>query len=512
MSTFMESIKNQQQRHTENGAVGYTTTSHDLLDLNFAVPSFRRNIGIEYFRKFDNSIKEESNLTLRWLLFLRDIREGLGERASFRWFFYHLCTIEPDLAISFLNKVNIAEYGRWDDYIYVFGALSDKVEEELLIKAKIVSILDNQLNEDVVNSLHNKPVSLLAKWMPSEKASSAKTRKLAKELAKAFGVTKQEYRKTLSKLRRYLDVVEVKMSDSNWGEIEYSKVPSVANVRYMGAFFRHDNERYVDYLESIKQGKQKINANALFLYEIIHKYNISDSSYYTLECLKNMYPVNETLEQMWNAQEPPKEFANTLIVRDGSYSMCCGIDNSNVLALDVADAFTIYLSAYNSEEYKNKFITFSREAELIDISEQDTLRDKLLRIRQEDSYENTNVENVLSLVLRAMKESGKSVDRILFISDMEYDSCAFGRNDKALFEVWQDKYKEEGFTMPKLVFWNVASRTNTIPVRQNESGIILVSGFSKNIVDMVMSPKLDPYQILLDKLMDKRYNIINQVC
>jgi hypothetical protein len=279
----------------------------------------------------------------------------------------------------------------------------------------------------------------------------------------------------------------------------------------MGAFFRHDNKRYVDYLESVKQGKQKINANALFLYEIIHKYNVLSSPYHTLEYLKNMNPINETLEQMWNAQEPPKEFANTLIVRDGSGSMCCGIGNSKVRALDVADAFTIYLSAYNSEEYKNKFITFSREAELIDISEQDTLRDKLLRIRQEDSYENTNVENVLSLVLRAMKESGKSVDRILFISDMEIDRQS-ENPDKVVFEVWQDKYKEEGFTMPKLVFWNVASRTNTIPVRQNESGIILVSGFSKNIVDMVMSPKLDPYQILLDKLMDKRYNIINQVC
>lgn len=510
MTTFMESIKNQQQKYTENGAVGYATTSHDLLDLNFAVPSFRRDISMAYLDKFSNSLRKEPNLTLRWLLFLRDIREGLGERASFRSFLFLICISEPDLAINFLNKVNIAEYGRWDDYIYVFGALSDKVDEEKAVKDKIASILDKQLNEDVINSLHNKPISLLAKWMPSEKASSTKTRKLAKELAKVFKVSKQDYRKTLSKLRKYLDVVEVKMSDSEWGEIEYPKVPSVANVRYMGAFFRHDNKRYVDYLESVKQGKQKINANALFLYEIIHKYNVSSSPYHTLEYLKNMNPINETLEQMWNAQEPPKEFANTLIVRDGSGSMCSGIGNSKVWALDVADAFTIYLSAYNSEEYKNKFITFSREAELIDISEQDTLRDKLLRIRQEDSYENTNVENVLSLVLRAMKESGKSVDRILFITDLEFDASSHNAK-KALFEVWQDKYKEEGFTMPKLVFWNVNSRTNTIPVRQNESGIILVSGFSKNIVDMVMSPKLDPYQILLDKLMDKRYNIVDEV-
>ena len=83
--------------------------------------------------------------------------------------------------------------------------------------------------------------------------------------------------------------------------------------------------------------------------------------------------------------------------------------------------------------------------------------------------------------------------------------------DKAVFEHWQEKYKEEGFTMPKLVFWNVNSRTNTIPVNQNENGVILVSGFSKNIVDMVMSPQIDPYKVLLDKLMNERYNVVDQV-
>ena len=110
-----------------------------------------------------------------------------------------------------------------------------------------------------------------------------------------------------------------------------------------------------------------------------------------------------------------------------------------------------------------------------------------------------------------MKESNKSVDRLLFISDMEYDSATSGRTDKALFEIWQEKYKEEGFTMPKLVFWNVNSRTNTIPVTENENGVILVSGFSKNIVDMVMSKELDPYKILVDKLMTERYNIVDRV-
>ena len=93
---------------------------------------------------------------------------------------------------------------------------------------------------------------------------------------------------------------------------------------------------------------------------------------------------------------------------------------------------------------------------------------------------------------------------------MEWD-YATEAPDKVVFEVWQNKYKEEGFTMPKLVFWNVDSRTNTIPVNQNENGVILVSGFSKNIVDMVMSPQIDPYKVLLDRLMNERYNVVDEV-
>ena len=59
--------------------------------------------------------------------------------------------------------------------------------------------------------------------------------------------------------------------------------------------------------------------------------------------------------------------------------------------------------------------------------------------------------------------------------------------------------------MPRLVFWNVCSRTGTIPLTENDLGVTLVSGFSPNIADMVMSSELDPYKCLLAKLSGERY-------
>ena len=52
--------------------------------------------------------------------------------------------------------------------------------------------------------------------------------------------------------------------------------------------------------------------------------------------------------------------------------------------------------------------------------------------------------------------------------------------------------------MPRLVFWNICSRTNTVPLQQNEAGVALISGFSPAVYQMVLSNELDPYRCLLE--------------
>ena len=114
---------------------------------------------------------------------------------------------------------------------------------------------------------------------------------------------------------------------------------------------------------------------------------------------------------------------------------------------------------------------------------------------------------------------------ILIISDMEFDACSTvntaGYRDswgywrsrrvapsQGLFEVLKRRYAEAGYKMPRLVFWNVASRTGTIPVKENDLGVALVSGFSVNVAKMVMSGKTDPFECLLETLNSKRYDPI----
>lgn len=500
---FMKMIENDEKTITENGAVGFKTTGSKVVDLNFCIPSFRRVIDKELF---DKAIKEDAKLTMKWLLYLRDVREGVGERKSFRDFFVYLCDKQIDLANKMIKHVDLAEYGRWDDIVDIACRV-----QNVYIKNHLVGNIIGQLDEDLANMKQERSVSLLAKWLPSPNTSSKKTKAKARFLCKELNMSEKQYRKALSKLRAYIDVVECKMSANKWGDIDYSTVPSKANVNYRNAFEEHDEERRVCYLESLKSGETKINANAMFLHDIVHTYIVARDWMNTVD------DYNETLEQLWKAQDKCDGFKDTVVVRDGSGSMTCGV-SGNLTALEVADAITLYCAENNEGTFKDKFITFSSHAKLIDVSHLDNLHDKLEYLAKHDDVSSTNIEDVFDLILStAVKNNVAQEDMpktVLIVSDTEFNMAQgyyTAKNNKALFETIAEKYKNKGYKLPKLVFWNVNSRTNTVPLTQNENGVILISGFSKNLMSMVMSSELDAYKALVKQLNTKRYEVVEDV-
>lgn len=489
---FMEKLEKNQKSYTENGAVGYVTTGSKLVDLNFAIPSFRTKID-KYL--FELALAQDEVLTLKWLLYLRDVRQGVGERQSFREFVKHLIHINEDLAKKFLQCVPLEEYGRWDDYIYFLHSTTE-------IRDMVVKKLFAQLVKDMENCENNKPISLLAKWLPSENTSSMKTRFNAGIIRRLFHMGPKTYRKTLSKLRKHLDIVERRMSSNDWVSIDYAKVPSRANLLYANAFNTHDYARRNEYLDSLKKGETKINAQALFLHDIIHAYTYKK--------------YDETLEQLWKAQSIKLDgFSDTLVVRDGSGSMGTCIGHTSITAQEVADAITLYCAENNTGEFKNKFITFSSIAKLVDLSGERTLRDTLSYLKQFDDCSNTDIENVFDLILDTAIKNKLGQEElpktVLIISDMEFDYVTYGDDDTVLFEGISKKFSDNGYMLPKLAFWNVNSRTNTIPLTQNENGVLLISGFSKSLLDMVMSSELDPYKALVKELESSRYDVVNKI-
>lgn len=493
-SNFMDAVQDELNVSiTENGAVGYKTTKKALLDMNFKISSYRHKSDAAIVADFEKAYNEDNLLALKWLFFVRDIRGGIGERRLFRVVLNNMAKIHPDIIEKFISVV--PEFGRYDDLLCLFDTPCED---------KVVAFIKDQIKKDL-DSIDSASISLLGKWLPSINTSSAKTVELAKKLCSKLGMSQAEYRKICSKLRKKIAIVESYMSLNEWDKINYETVPSRANLIYKDAFLKHDEERRKKYLEALTKGDAKINASVLFPHDIVHKYKTSDRWY------PKVKDFDASLEELWK-NLPDYAIENTMVVADGSGSMTDSIGSTKVCALEVACALAIYTAERCKGPYKDTYITFSSRPQFVNVG-QSSLRAKLQESFSHDECSNTNIEAVFNLILNvAIKNHLKQEEiptNILIISDMEFDSCT--RTNRNLFKSIETGFEASGYKMPRLIFWNVNSRTGTIPVKENDLGVALVSGFSPTVLQMVLSNKLDPYEVLLDILNKERYNVIEEI-
>lgn len=479
---------------TENGALGYETTGKILLDLNFSIPKLRKMSERAIYDRFVKAFYEDKEMAIKWLFYSRDIRGGLAERRTFKAIVNNMAKenlLSQDIIEQLIGLIPI--YGRWDDMLCLLDTDYRKY---------VATIIDNQIKQDIANIKNKGQISLLAKWLPSANSSSKESKRLALIICKELNITERMYRKTLAKLRKYLDVVEIKMSAKEWKSIKYANVPSRANLIYNGAFLRNDETRRRKFLESLEKGETKINSSILFPHDIVNKY-------------KNLNKKDIALEEMWKGlPNYVKENSNTLTVVDGSGSMTCGLMNGcNVQAIDISIALGLYFAERCTGEFANKYIEFGSRPQLVDFSKCETLREKIDVARRYSDCENTDLAKVFNLILTtAINHNMKQEEmpsNLLIISDMEFD---YGVDySKRLFTEIEEKYRLHGYKLPKLIFWNVNSRSETIPVKQNENGVVLVSGFSTSIVNMILQDEVDPYKCLIKILDTERYSIIKNI-
>lgn len=478
-------------QETENGAKGYSTTSSNLLDMHFKLSSYRNKVA-EIVPDFMKAYNENPSMAMKYLFYARDILEGLGERNFFRVVIKSLAK-NNKFPAKFVEY--IPEYGRYDD---LFALM------ETPLKKEVYYFINSQLIKDMEAVRAGKNPSLLAKWMPSINTSSKKTVSLAKKLVKALGLSEKQYRVMLTILRNKLNIVEQKMSAGEWDKIDYEKVASKANAIYRNAFMEHDGHRRTIYLGKLSSGEAKINAKTLLPYEIVHNYCGS--------FVRTPKSYDATLENLWKSLPSIGINSNTIVVADGSGSMCGTVGNTKVTALSVANSLAIYFAEKLRGVYNNKYITFSEHPQFVDMSKCNSLKDKITMALKHCEIASTNIEAVFDLILKtAITNRVKPedmMDNILIISDMEFNDASYKQTNKTLFEYIAQKYAHNGYKIPRLIFWNVNSRTNTIPITCNENGVTLVSGFSPNVFNMVLNNELDPYKALIKTLMSERYSKI----
>lgn len=502
MNTFLNQMKKDSNiDYTENGGITRKTTESAVLDMFGIGAAFRNRSDEDIILLFKNAFEEDKNLALKCLFYIRDVRGGQGERRFFRVVFNWLAKNYPEIAKK--NLDNVSEYGRWDDLIYT--CLDTPCETAAF------NIIKHQLALDI----ECKTPSLLAKWLPSINASSPVSKMAGRKIAKFLGMNERQYRKTLSTLRKRINVLERLMSANRWDEIEFDKIPSRAGIIYRNAFARRDiiAKKYETFA---KDKNTTVNADALYPHDIAHRafrmwHNISLDNPERLILQKYW----DNLKDFYNGREE-----NGIAVVDVSGSM-------TGIPMEAAVSLGAYIANKARGPFANHFITFSNDPKLVKFEGVDIV-DKFHRCRRADWGMSTNIQAVFDLLLdTAKKENVRPEDiptRLYIFSDMEFNRCVIFEKEYNPTTFWweprpsihsikevnsdlekiKEQWAEEGYKLPQVIFWNLDARENHIPAIGE--GFSYVSGFSANMVDCILSGR-DGYDLMIAKLVDSgRYD------
>lgn len=501
MNTFLNQLESDANYgYTENGAVKKLSTNNPICDLFAMGAAFRSRSDEDCIFLFKNAYEYDSTLALKCLFWIRDCRGGAGERRFFRVCLKWLAENYP--AKTRLLIPYVPEYGRYDDWFELFGTPVEK---------SVIESIRDQLLTDLLSEKNG--VSLLAKWCPSENASSPTTKARAKKIRISLGMTAKEYRQLLSLLRKKINILERLMSANKWEEIEFDKIPSRAGIIYKNAFARRDviTERYASF---IKDKKTKVNVSVLYPYEVVSEAIKFDRWSNTADTDREV--INKYWENLPDYLEGKE--CSMLCVVDTSGSML-GYYGQSAAPINVAVSLGMYCAERVGEPFKNHYISFSSRPKLVKVEGIDFV-DKVDRIYKTNICENTNLTAVFDLLLNAVLRRGvKKEDipkTIVIISDMEIDQGTgrgsyfnrqYTETPEVLTEMEQNrrKWAAVGYELPRLVYWNVNARNNTI--LDSGPNVSFVSGMSPVLFKQVLTGK-NGWDLCLETILSERYECI----
>jgi len=460
----------------------YDSTGNALLEFFSKAGSLFEKRGSYYgseagaLNLFKPAFKSDQLRAAKLAFWLRDARGGAGNRSGFRSVLKWMAEKHPEWIT--VNIHLIPETGRWDD----LTACIDTPCEDTAIQYWARAIADKH--------------GLACKWAPREK----KNKVVFAKLRKALGMSPKVFRKHLAE---YTNVVETAMCSGDWHDIDYNTVPSVAMARSANAFLKHDPARYDQWRESLtdEDSDNKVNASALFPHDVLRTAN------------KDGKLANAQFEALPNFMED----CNMRIMPICDFSGSMGVTVSgSIRAIDISTSLGLYCSDRVGKDnpFYRKFIPFSNDSHLVDWKGK-TFVQGIQRCRREGYCGSTNVKAALDQILNSAKMFNVTDEQIpnclLIISDMQFDNgggwCSGASNcDKTTIERCMEEWEANGYSRPKIVYWNTAGYAGS-PARGTHENVALVSGFSPSILGAVLGGTDFSPMAVLDRAIEK-YEIV----
>jgi len=524
---------------TENGAVALDTSGNHIVD---------------YFMMYTRTLTKEQNhqflekcwainpqKTVAVIFNGRDRLKGKKEKTVSNQAMLWLRNNKP---YTYMNNIitYINKYGRWKDLLYIcyensgdgiihkhyeLTLFANKLREDLM-DLKIQEMRDEEAVAEAATTtvaneaaVADKPkkinsVSLCAKWSPSENDRNDRRKQFAKKIAtilygKEDTKKMEKYRKEyLVPLRNKINIVETLMCNNEWDKINYEGVPGVASRRLHKAFSNHDSERYCEYLAKVRSGNAKINVAGILPHELANYY-------INLRNTQDEFEENETIELQWktivdNIKNSGSDgsgsdvLGNSLAIIDLSGSMFSASNGS--IPAQVAIALGIITSQCCKGMFKNKFITFSENPELVSLIPDAEYAEYVEKGTEPSLYTcfkslvevefgfNTDFVKCCEMIIKYGKDNNicdEDMPNKLFIyTDMQFDEATSDNTEnngiEVLYKTIVKMFKASDYTPPKFIFWNLnSSHKETFPVNCKTEGTAMISGFSEQLLKIFMT-------------------------
>ena len=513
---------------TENGAVALDTSGSPIVDyFMMYTRSLTKEKNYEYIKKCWEISPEK---TVAIIFNGRDRLKGKKEKkvsnSGMLWLRINKPYTYMNNILTYVNK-----YGRWKDLLNI---CYDNNVNGIINKNYELKLFANKLQDDRSILIDENPddnvsISLCAKWAPSENDRNDQRKHFAKKIATILygkdDVKKMEkYRKQyIAPLRNKINIVEKLMCNNEWDKINYECVPGVASRRLHESFNKHDSQRYCEYLAKVRSGEAKINVTGILPHELANYY-------VNLRNTQDEYEENETIELQWKSivdnVKSSGILGNSLAIVDLSGSMFSACNGS--IPAQVAISLGIITSQCCNGMFKNKFITFSENPELVSLIPDNVYKEYTDKGIEPSLYTcfksmidvefgfNTDFVKCCDMIITYSINNfilDKDMPKKLFIfTDMQFDEANINNHEnnsiETLYKTIAKKFKAVGYTPPKFIFWNLnSSHKESFPVNCKTEGTAMISGFSEQLLKIFMTydefkPELIVNEILSPYLKD----------
>jgi len=309
-----------------------------------------------------------------------------------------------------------------------------------------------------------------------------------------------------------LRVTEVYMCANDWGHIPYPSVPSRCMHRSKKAFAKHDEDRFQKYLMDAVAGKAKMQGKQMYPHELVQSVQRSRGE-------------DLVAEVQWkvilDALREQGSLSRSVALSDVSGSM-------SGTPMDVSIALGLVLSELCDGPFHNMVITFEETPRFHEV-QGDSFQQRVRSLANAPWGGSTDFLAAMDLILEMAKQENvpqsEMPDKLFVFSDMQFNQA--DGNYKTNHQTVVDKFKNAGYEVPLLVYWNVRANTVDFPALADTPGVALLGGYSPSLMKVVMDgceldaevemevegvPKkkeLNPIDILKKAVSDERYDALS---